>query len=87
MFDVFSGYTWIFLTSKSEAYSTFLSFKATSEKLLGTSIRMLQTDWGGEFQSLTPYRKTQGITHRLSCPHTSQQNGILERKHRHIFDM
>jgi hypothetical protein len=28
-----------------------------------------------------------GIFHRLTCPHTSQQNGIVERKHRHILEM
>jgi hypothetical protein len=25
--------------------------------------------------------------HRLTCPHTSQQNGIAERKHRHVMEM
>lgn len=25
--------------------------------------------------------------HRFSCPHTPQQNGLAERKHRHIADM
>jgi histone deacetylase 1/2 len=28
-----------------------------------------------------------GILHRRTCPHTSQQNGTAERKHRHIVDM
>jgi hypothetical protein len=27
-----------------------------------------------------------GITHRVSCPHTHQQNGSAERKHRHIVE-
>jgi histone deacetylase 1/2 len=27
-----------------------------------------------------------GISHRVSCPHTSQQNGIAERKHHHIVE-
>ncbi|KAG8500677.1 hypothetical protein CXB51_002847 [Gossypium anomalum] len=28
----------------------------------------------------------QGIIHRVSCPHTSEQNGVAERKHRHIVE-
>jgi hypothetical protein len=27
-----------------------------------------------------------GILHRVSCPHTHQQNGAIERKHRHIVE-
>lgn len=27
-----------------------------------------------------------GILHRVSCPHTHQQNGTAERKHRHIVE-
>lgn len=28
-----------------------------------------------------------GISHHVSCPHTHQQNGIAERKHRHIVEI
>jgi len=28
-----------------------------------------------------------GIFHHLTCPYTSPQNGIVERKHRHIQEM
>jgi hypothetical protein len=28
-----------------------------------------------------------GIAHRVSCPHTHQQNGSAERKHRHIVEI
>jgi len=27
-----------------------------------------------------------GISHRLSCPYTHQQNGAVERKHRHVVE-
>ena len=27
-----------------------------------------------------------GVFHRLSCPHTQEQNGSAERKHRHIVE-
>jgi hypothetical protein len=31
--------------------------------------------------------RTIGITHQVSCPHMHQQNGVAERKHRHIVEM
>lgn len=85
--DAFSTYTWIyFLRTKNEAFKAFLSFKQTVEKLLGQSILRLQTDGGGEFRSFIPYLKSNDIEHRMTCPHTSQQNGLVERKHRHIVE-
>ena len=30
---------------------------------------------------------TNGILHRLTCSYTSQQNGVAERKHRHVMDI
>jgi histone deacetylase 1/2 len=27
------------------------------------------------------------IFHRLSCPHTLQQNGLVDRKYRHIMEI
>jgi hypothetical protein len=44
----------------------------------------MQTDWGGEYQKLSPFFERVGISHLVSCPHTHQQNGSAERKHRHI---
>lgn len=46
----------------------------------------MQSDWGGEFQGLSGFLKENGIHHRVSCPHTPQQNGLAERKHRHIVE-
>ena len=45
-----------------------------------------QSDLGGEFQALNKYLKQHGICHRLSCPYTLEQNGIDERKHRHLIE-
>jgi hypothetical protein len=44
----------------------------------------VQSDWGGECQGLQRYLTSAGIHHRVACPHTHQQNGVAERKHRHI---
>ena len=43
-------------------------------------------DWGGEFQKLHSYFNKNGIIHRISCPYTHEQNGLSERKIRHIVD-
>ncbi|MDV3146748.1 MAG: transposase family protein, partial [Sweet potato little leaf phytoplasma] len=85
--DVFSRYTWIyFLKSKSDAFAAFVKFKTHIEKLLNLPILQFQSDNGGEFLAFKPYLDSHGISHRFSCPHTSQQNGIAECKHRHIVD-
>jgi hypothetical protein len=42
---------------------------------------------GGEYQKLHPFFAQVGITHHISCPHTHQQNGVAERKHRHIVEV
>ncbi|KAA3483629.1 Retrovirus-related Pol polyprotein from transposon TNT 1-94 [Gossypium australe] len=41
---------------------------------------------GEEFRSFPKALSQLGIHHRLSYPHISKQNGLVERKHRHIVD-
>jgi hypothetical protein len=38
---------------------------------------------GGEYRNLNKFFTSLGISHRISCPHTHQQNGSVERKHHH----
>ncbi|KAM1873468.1 hypothetical protein ACFX13_007300 [Malus domestica] len=49
---------------------------------------MFQSDGGGEYTShqFKHFFLHHGIHHRLSCPHHPEQNGLAERKHRHIVD-
>ena len=47
----------------------------------------MQTDWGGEYEKLHDFFTKIGISHHVSCPHTHQQNGSAERKHRHIVEV
>jgi len=49
-------------------------------------IKSLQSDNTKEFLSLIKMLRSFGITHRLTCPHTQQQNDSIERKHRHIVE-
>ena len=50
---------------------------------------MFQCDGGGEFinNNLMSHLSSHGIKQLVSCPHTPQQNGIAERKHRHITEL
>lgn len=83
----FSRYTWIhLLKNKSDVHSVFRQFKLLVENLFSNKIKILQSDWGGQFQALSGFLKESGISHRISCPYTPQQNGLAERKHRHIVE-
>jgi transposase InsO family protein len=75
--------------NKSDVYQCFLKFKVLMEKQFNTPIKQFQSDNGGEYTSnqFRLYLSQNGIFHRLTCPHTSQQNGIAERKHRHIVEL
>jgi hypothetical protein len=85
--DAYSRYLWLFpMTSKSDVFSIFVTFQKRVERLFDCKIKYVQSDWGGEFRTLPKYFNSLGITHRQSCPHTHQQNGAIERKHRHIVE-
>jgi hypothetical protein len=86
--DDFIKFSWIYtIKHKSEVHHVFLEFQTHVERLLNRKILSVQSDWGGEYQRLNTYLKSVGIHHRVSCPHTHQQNGVVERKHRHIVEI
>ncbi|XP_019226262.1 PREDICTED: uncharacterized protein LOC109207735 [Nicotiana attenuata] len=55
----------------------------------GKVIKMLRTDNGAEFFSkdCKDFLSSYGVLHQSSCPHTPQQNGVVERRHRHILEV
>ncbi|KAD3067192.1 hypothetical protein E3N88_35072 [Mikania micrantha] len=56
------------------------------ERQFNTKLKSVQTDWGGEFRNLSSFFSSIGVIHRLSCPHTSEQNGLVERRLRHVVE-
>ncbi|KAJ0612890.1 putative RNA-directed DNA polymerase [Helianthus annuus] len=85
--DDFSRYMWFFpLKHKSDVYEVFKQFVLVAERQFNTKLKSVQTDWGGEFRNLSRFFSSIGILHRLSCPHTSEQNGLVERRHRHVVE-
>jgi histone deacetylase 1/2 len=86
--DDFSKFTWIYLLkNRSDVYQVFLNFQQLVERRFNTKIITMQTEWGGEYQKLNSFFHKLGISHHVSCPHTHQQNGSAERKHRHIVEV
>ena len=88
--DDFTRFCWLYpISNKSDVYATFVKFKILVEKQFNYLIKQLQSDNGGEYCSIIfkQFLSDNEIFHRLSCPYTSQQNGLAERKHCHIVKM
>ena len=88
--DDFSRFVWIkTLRQKSEALEAFKEYKALMENQLGTTIKELRSDNGGEYTSnaFVAFLKDHGIRHQLSVPYNPQQNGVAERMNRTLLDM
>jgi len=50
------------------------------------NIKSLYSDNDGEFIALQPFLTLHGISHYTTAPHTPQQNGVSERRHRQIVE-
>jgi len=77
------------LVNKSDLFSTFVAFYSFLVTQFSATVKTLQTDWeGGEYTctGLKHFLFYKGISHHLSCPYTPEQNGVAERKHRHIIE-
>jgi hypothetical protein len=74
------------LKHKSDTFHTFHSLELWLKLNFLYPIKTLRTDCGGEFTSnqFNQFCASKGMIHQLSCPHTPQQNGVAERKHRHL---
>ncbi|XP_047255618.1 uncharacterized protein LOC107847814 isoform X1 [Capsicum annuum] len=90
MVDDHSRYTWVhLLLLKSEAIvviKTFISMIRTQFEIV---VKTIRSDNRTEFinsqcKTLFP---SLGILHQTSCPHTPQQNKVVERKHIHILNI
>jgi hypothetical protein len=68
--------------ARTDVPRIFIEFKTHVELLLDRKIKCIQSDWGGEYQKIhNTFFRSMGIAHRVSCPHTHQQNGSAEWKH------
>ncbi|PKU71363.1 Retrovirus-related Pol polyprotein from transposon TNT 1-94 [Dendrobium catenatum] len=86
--DDYSRFIWFFpLMFKSDVTRIFIQFVSLIERQTNRKLKVIRTDCGGEFlnHQFKNFTRKAGIIHQTSCPYTPEQNGIAERKHRHII--
>ena len=88
--DCYSRMTWIYLLKhKSEVLTCFKDFYAYVQNRFNASIQIIRTDNGTEYvnNEFGNFLSQKGILHQTSCPDTSPQNGVAERKNRHLLEV
>ena len=87
--DDYSHCTWLFLMkTRAELFSIFQKFHAEVRTQFNTSISILRSDNAKEYLSgpFSSFLSSYGILHKSSCAYTPQNNGVTERKNRHLVE-
>ncbi|KAK1410112.1 hypothetical protein QVD17_36645 [Tagetes erecta] len=88
--DDYSRNTWTHLLStKRNAFNILQGFIQMVETQFGVQVKAVRSDNAYELGSGTTsaaYFKSKGIIHQTSCVATPQQNGVVERKHKHLLE-
>ncbi|GJZ06282.1 ribonuclease H-like domain-containing protein [Tanacetum coccineum] len=90
IFDDYSRAIWVYLVkTKDEVFDVFVSFINLIHNHFNIKIKTVRSDNGTEFVNKKIYNMffELGIFHQTSCCHTPRQNGIAERKHRHLLNV
>lgn len=88
--DDYSRVTWVFLMKfKSETRDYLLYFFQWVQTQFNSKVKVLRTDNGLEFNhhDLVSHYNAHGMERQSSCTDTPQQNGVVERKHRHLLEV
>ena len=88
--DCYSRMTWVYLMRhKDEVFQCFKNFYAYVKNHFNVQVQVIRTDNGTEYvnKGFGGFLSEQGIFHQTSCPDTPPQNGVAERKNRHILEV
>lgn len=88
--DDYSRSVWVFLMKhKSEVSNYLIMFCNMVHTQFNKKVKKIRADNGVEFKSncMLDYYMKHGIVLETSCTDTPQQNGVVERKHRHILEV
>jgi transposase InsO family protein len=74
---------------KSEVLNCFKDFCACIRNQFNAHVHIIRTDNGSKYvnNEFRSYLSTEGILHQTSCPDTPAQNGVAERKNRHLLEV
>ena len=67
----------------------FINFQNHITNQFNVKIKVFRSDNGGEYTSnaFKNHVAKHGIIHQTSFPYTPQQNGVAERKNRHLMEV
>jgi len=88
--DCHTRMTWIYmLRGKHEVFRCFQDFHNLVVNQFNAKIRIIRTDNGKEYMNndFVAYLSSHGIIHQTTCPNTPSQNGVAERKNRHLLEV
>src|SRR3954464_6736764 len=73
----------------SDLFQIYTKFTNMIQTQFQRRIKVFRSDGAKEYlsSSMQNLLKSHGTIHQQSCPHTHQQNGVAERKHRHMLDV
>ncbi|GJZ46008.1 putative RNA-directed DNA polymerase [Tanacetum coccineum] len=88
--DDYSRAVWVsMLKGKDEVFSNVVSFYNLIKNQFEKTVKIFRSDNGTEFvnKQFNNFCDINGIVHQTSCAYTPQQNGVAERKHRHLLNV
>lgn len=88
--DCFTCMTWIYMMkNKSEVIKCFQDFHKMVSTQFAKQVHILHSDNGTEYinKEFVVYLSEQGMLHQTTCPGTPSQNGVAERKNRHLLEV
>ncbi|GJV26785.1 ribonuclease H-like domain-containing protein [Tanacetum coccineum] len=88
--DDYTRAIWVYLIKSKDEVSPFITvFYNLIENQFNKKIKVFRSDNGTEFvnQYVNKFCADKGVIHQTCCAYTPQQNGIAERKHRHLLNV